>query len=365
MAITPEEKILALSLKIPLSEEDKNHIQRLLAQGVNWEALIKLAKSCGVLPLMAKNLLSVESDLAPKVTLKNMYEFHQREYTLNSLVLWSELSKIIKITGEKKIPAIPIKGVVLTEMLYDNPGLRRTSDIDILIKKEHLPEIEAELVNYGYTLAPDTFKDRKLQLKYLFHFSFKKKDPMGKTLFLELHWDVLPYPMRISSLIEDFWNNASLRNISGERILTLSLEDTLFLAIIELYKDITGYTPFLLKRYLDISQILHIYGHQINWDEFAKRTNAYGLRNLSYFLRIPASFKPSLTKRLIISRVTDKFNLPEKASLPRKFIFKFVIPEMILFTNRWKVLFIRLLCRIFSEEYVYHKIEDFKGAHIN
>lgn len=375
VAMTCEEKILIFSTKLPFLEKDKSLIQELLLQKINWGVLMNLSISCGVLPLMAKNLLKINSDLIPQFNLKEVFKRHQMEYTLNHLILWNELKKIIKITNQKQIPIIPIKGLILTEMLYNNPGLRRTSDIDLLIKKEHLSKIESELINLGYTLKALEIKNRDLIINTLFHLVFEKQNPCGVPTKIEAHWDVLPSVMRIDNLINDFWNNAIIREVSGEEVLTLSYEDLLFESIIEIYKDdinkhTLGYAPFLLKRRLDTSQILQLYGRQINWEVFINRVESYGLRGLVYYAltlnnelfnnhtlpqEILHKLKPSLSKRIFISKISNRLNSLEKSFSLRKFIFSLFISEVILLSNRWRTFFWKLFYWAFPNVYTYKK----------
>lgn len=361
---TLEEKILILSTKLPFSEEDKDSIEELLLQKIDWGLLINLSASCGILPLMAKNLLKINSDSIPRFTLEEASKRHQMEYTLNHLILWNEFKNIIKIGKQGGVPIMPIKGIILTEILSSNLGLRRTSDIDILVKKEHLPKIESELVNLEYILEPFQLKNRDLMINTHFHLPFKNQNPAGLPVIIELHWDILPSLMRIDNLVDDFWNNAVIQEVSGEEVLTLSYEDFLFESVIELYKDITGYAPFLPKRHFDISQILQVYGRKINWEAFIKKTESYGLRGLVYYAlslnkelfnnytlpqEILHKLKPSLCKRIFIS------NALKRVDLLHKLRFSLFISEVILLRNRWKVLFLRLVCWAFPDIYIYRK----------
>ena len=373
MAISREEKILILSTKLPFPEENKSLVQELLLQKIDWGLLINLSASCGILPLMARNLLQIDSNLIPRLTLEETLKHYQMEYTLNHLILWNELKKVLKMAGQKHIPIMPFKGIILTEILYGNPIVRRTSDIDILVKKEYLPKIESELVNLKYLLHPFQVKNRDLTINRHFHFTFEKQNPRG-SFVLDAHWDILPPVIKIDNLVNDFWNNAVIQNVQGEMILTLCYEDLLFESIIELYKETgghyLGYTPFLLKRRLDISQILQLYGRKINWGAFIKRTNIYGLRGLVYYAltlnkelfdncslpqEILLKLKPSLCKRMFISKIPDRLDLSEKSLPLRRLIISLFISEVILLSNRWKVLFLRLFYHEVLDIYAYKK----------
>lgn len=95
------------------------------------------------------------------------------------------------------------------------------------------------MVQLGYLSVAEEEKyqisDRKNRVTD-FHLSFKKDYPILKSVMLNLHWDILPtsghllilHGTKIPNLIEDFWRNVSLRKISDEEVLTLSVEDLFF-----------------------------------------------------------------------------------------------------------------------------------------
>ena len=128
--------------------------------------------------------------------------------------------------------------------------------------------------------------------------------------------------------------------------------------------------PFLLKRRLDISQILQLYGQKINWNAFIKRTNIYGLSGLVYYAlnlnkglfnnyilpqEILHKLKPSLGKRMFILKIPNRLDLLEKSFSLRNLIFSLFIAEVILLPNRWKVLLLRIFYWAFPDIYTYRK----------
>lgn len=374
MLRTNEEKILSLATKTPFTSQDAHLIKTLLLENPNWQLLLELAATCEVLPLATENLLRLDSNTIPRTALSKMAKYYRSEYTLNNIILWNEFRKLHTLAKTKEIPIIPIKGIVLTSLLYNDMGLRRSSDIDILIKKEHLESLTSELVQLGY---PGVAEEEKYQISDRknrvvdFHLSFKKDYPIVKSVMLNLHWDILPssghllrlHGTKIPSLIEDFWRKASIRKISNEEVLTLSVEDLFFLSAIELYKDMMFYRHFLLKRNIDISRILYLFGKQINWEEIAKRSDIYGIKGLIYYIlyankeifnngvlpkEIVDRIQPSYGKRIFINSLSDHTNYSEHKLKLHKLLLYYFISEVILFSNRWKVFFLRLFYWISS-----------------
>lgn len=270
------------------------------------------------------------------------------------------LKKILHIAKEKQIPIIPIKGIVLTAILYKNLGLRRASDIDFLIKKEDLLKIEPEFVKLKYVSKNES-------LERHFHRSFEKRNLTSTSIILNAHWDVLHPQKRIKKLINDFWNHAVTQNISGENMLTLSFEDLLFESIIELYKDLSSYQRFLPKRHLDISQILNHHSEKINWSSFFERTTLYGIKTLVFYAlstnkkafkdkklgeEIVRKLNTPIYKKVFIRKVLPKLGLSRDNSRFHIKIFYNFIAEVILL-SRWGVFFSFLFRWAYPETSLY------------
>ncbi|MFA4842543.1 MAG: nucleotidyltransferase family protein [Candidatus Omnitrophota bacterium] len=356
---SPEERILFASSKIIQSQEDAQVIEEIISGGVNWERLIGLAASCEILPLVIKNILRAENSLIPKPALSKIYKRCQKEYTLNNLILWNEFKEILRICGKENIPILAIKGIALTELLYKDTGVRRTSDIDIMINTKDLLRLEPSLRKLGYGDDPDEIAylpTRKDILKKSQHLSLKKAGSLGYPIVLNLHWDILSPLRTVKNLTSGFWQRAAAQEVRGERIKTLSWEDTLLVSIFEIYKDFIQKNNFLAKRYLDISQIIELYGDCINWQEFIRHSNGYGVRGLVYFAlsshkelchtrilpqEVLEKLKPSAVKRFFINKFIRMLDLANPMFGLRKIIFYFFVSEVILFPNRWRVFLIR------------------------
>jgi|GEM_PF-1509258 len=350
--MTNEEKILILSAKINFSPEDKDKIKKLLHYDINWPDFIKLAKRYEILPLVASNLIKIDDDRLSKSELEKLLLHNKTNYALNNMVLWDEFKKIIDIANHSKIPIMPIKGIILNHTLYKDTALRWTNDIDILIKKEYLTQIEPQMYKLGYELEDKDLTKRNLAIDKHQHLAFQKKTGLEKPIKTDIHWDVLDAAMRIKGMTGDFWKNAETIQIFKQDILTLSSQDMLFESIAEFFKDHINERYFLLKRHIDISQILYLFGSEINWDIFIKRTRHYRLNGWVYYVlssnyemfnnkiipeKILPGLKPPLYKKILAASIKKTCRLKK---MPRLKELIFIAGLIVLFRN-WKVLFTR------------------------
>lgn len=334
MPFSHEEKILFLAAKPSLSEDDQEALDNLCLQKTDWKLLLELARAFNLLPLVARNLLTIDNNLIPKKTIQSLSQFYQREYTIVNLALWDEFKDLNEKLRAKNIPSIPFKGIVNAELLYNNLGFRRTSDVDIIIRKEDLPALEDTVREMGYREDPreEVAKvGKEKHLKREFHLSFVKNTALGKLVTLNLHWDILPKERRIANLMDDFWKDSDREEISGIEITFLSLEDTLFSCLIELYKDLIDHKAFLLKRCLDIRQVLQLYGTSINWEDFITRAYRYRINVLAYFAFL-------LTEALFTEHIASTDLLNRLRPPPcKKNMYTWIYPWHFLFGPRKEV----------------------------
>ena len=77
-----------------------------------------------------------------------------QEISANAVVSLQHLERIVALAkllhDEAGIEAMPLKGVVLSLLLYGDPGLRQCGDIDLLVQPERLDEAIPLLLAHGY-----------------------------------------------------------------------------------------------------------------------------------------------------------------------------------------------------------------------
>ncbi len=143
-------EVLLLSTAANISTSAREQISRISVGEVDWEYLLRLADFHGVAPLIARNLL--DNDMVKSIPppypdrLKSAYD----NSLYRNVIMTDELTRVLGLLRSHDIPAIALKGVILAEQLYGNPGLRAVSDMDILVNAEKLPVVNSLLQELGY-----------------------------------------------------------------------------------------------------------------------------------------------------------------------------------------------------------------------
>jgi hypothetical protein len=99
------------------------------------------------------------------------------------------LATLLKTLNRAAIPVLSLKGPLLSQELYADPGLRHSKDIDLEVPVERLPEARDCLLAAGYRLHADyaVFTPRQWRRLLRHEHNLDILRPHG-SLALELHW---------------------------------------------------------------------------------------------------------------------------------------------------------------------------------
>jgi len=210
----------------------------------------------------------------------------QKEYqtTLyNNLYIKNQLKLVLDTFEANGISAIPLKGILFAETYFGHFSTRRTTDIDILIRKEDMEKAKICIQKLEYNVEGDW-------PSYHFHRTFSKMMPHSPVpLTIELHRDILRESS--SSLeIEQFWKHST--PLEGyKHIKQLSEVHTFYMICLHGWKH--GMDS--LKYFIDIIQAIHVLKHKINYDALFKMAkNDQTLKRLTSTLTVVYNQFPHL-----------------------------------------------------------------------
>lgn len=111
--------------------------------GINKSELEEFIFSEGLGPVMY--------DMLEKAGSSGSYGVHlHRAHLLTAMRNTLLFSEFAEIAEQAEFPIMPLKGTFLSMKVYGNPNLRSMQDIDILVKKQDVPAMEALLRERGY-----------------------------------------------------------------------------------------------------------------------------------------------------------------------------------------------------------------------
>jgi hypothetical protein len=193
------------------------------------------------------------------------------------------------------IPCIVLKGPALLNMVYDDPGIRQMSDLDLLVNWNDLEKTRETIIDLGYDN----------EFPYMSKWHGKKHFQLRKHLmplynreaYIEVHWDVLPYPNSSEQYLQDIWNGKI--NLDGGGFKINSLKPEHFIQFCAIHLESHGKVEDVqLRLYADIAELIDKYGSRLDWEymiESAKENN----------------FHATLVKHLLPVKAYFNSNIPE------------------------------------------------------
>jgi len=236
-----------------------------------WQQLVELARSHGVIPLLYSRLKSLHSEggIAAEI-FSQLHNEYLKSGGRNTL-LYNGLAEILQAFTDAGIPVIVIKGAYLAENVYKDISLRPMQDIDILLRKDDLQQGEKTLKKLGYSAYRDFLPGVDTD-------DYQHLLPMrrGNAAPVEVLW-YLGHPGAPFQLdLEGIWQRARICRVGSHDALTLCPEDLLlYLCIHCSYQH--NFEVGLLHLY-DIKKILLHFGDEIDWDTIIMRASEWGCR---------------------------------------------------------------------------------------
>ena len=133
MNISPENRLILASVKIKPSQAELDHLNDLILIVTDWVYLAENIINRGIAPLLFKKLhLLPNAELIPESARTKLRQAYYLTLS-RSMVLYEAFKKVAETYYSNDIQVIALKGIYLSEWLYNDIGLRQFSDIDLLI----------------------------------------------------------------------------------------------------------------------------------------------------------------------------------------------------------------------------------------
>jgi hypothetical protein len=187
--VGPEIELILCSARAAISPNVEARMRRLVQDKLDWDYVVAVAHSHGTLPLLHKRLEEhCASCIRPAVRV-HLRELFDRNAKRN-LLLTAELLKLLGIFKRCNLPVIPYKGPALAAFVYGDYALRRTDDLDILVRKDDVWRSVEILGTLGF--QPATAVTRR-QMPIYFRSECDLSLVHRQTrLIVELHWAIAP-----------------------------------------------------------------------------------------------------------------------------------------------------------------------------
>lgn len=151
---TPEQDLLVACAQCGAVEERRRRIEAALELAPQANLTASLARSHGLLPLVAAALDRGELN-AEAIDPGGEIRAAARRFGYQSVLLSGELIRLLNRLEAAGVAALPFKGPTLAAAAFGSPALRQYVDLDLLVRHEKFSAASSALVGMGYIPRQD------------------------------------------------------------------------------------------------------------------------------------------------------------------------------------------------------------------
>ena len=245
------------------------HLQRLVADGLDWDSLVRLGTRHGILSLLYWHIKALPPALVgravPADTLHHLRE-HFHGNSMRYFALSAELLRILALFEAHGVLALPFKGVALATYVYGNPALRQPGDLDVLIRPEDASTAMALLMQLEYQPRSPARLTRS-QRQALARFSWAVHFYNEKTqVEVDLQWRLLSPVLDTSTDFAGLWRRRDVVSIRSGTVRVVGAADSL--GYLCLHGSKHGW--ICLKWVCDVAELLRK-SPDLDWERVARR----------------------------------------------------------------------------------------------
>ncbi len=245
--------------------------------GLRWQVLRQrlreypFASSAGLLwPTLgpAGSVRTVPEDV--RLDIETVY----RDNAAYNRVLLAELIDVLGALTRAGIETVVSKGTALLLDLYKDLGLRRSADVDLLVRREQAAAAERCLRSRGYLSERRHEARRDWYLRSHHHLPPLGRIRDSKVICIEIQWHTSRHP-RAPVLTEHLWNASRSTNASGMPIRIPAPEHLFLHAVLDIWSHnfLKGIRPFCDLRLLALRPESHLV-----WRNVESEAGAIGIQ---------------------------------------------------------------------------------------
>ncbi len=194
------------------------------SQDFNWDYFITLIQQHQLTPLIFPYLSKNRNNI-PTAAYDRIRSIRQQN-AQKALAHVEQTIRLQSLFNKEGIPALFLKGVVLSQILYGDPLLKNSIDIDILVPLKHIRQAAELLQKQGYRMIyPDirlSKRQKRINYRISHHYDFQHSE---KGVRVELHWKLIN-PRVLLPFSFDFLYRRSVKvGLHEHPVNTLSMED--------------------------------------------------------------------------------------------------------------------------------------------
>ncbi len=269
MPLAPHTTVLLASLSHDSDSAKIESLKQVAPQA--WQAVIAQAKLHRLAPLLSHRLTQL--DITLPSDLDAGLKQSERRTAWRNAMLYMELNKVLPTLQAQAIPAITLKGLHLAGTVYKNIAYRPILDIDLLVRKENLDQVEKAMLGLGC----EPLEGNRIVGPDIYDFAYL----MPQTnIRVEMHWSFIygRYPFTID--LDGLWARAQNITAKDVPLLVLAPEDLLLHLCLHTAKH---WHELRLNMLCDINEVVQHY-ETMDWETVAARARGWGITHAVYLV---------------------------------------------------------------------------------
>ena len=258
-------------LAAALRDEPADRLRARVRDDADWDGVVTEAEAQALTPLLRRRLR--HRDLLERVPepARARLERHVLVHTARTLLLARTQASVLSALAAAGVRAAPLRGPALGERLYDDPALRPCGDVDVLVDRAALGQVEGALAALGFHEV-----DRRPGFAREFSYALEL---VGSShgVVVEPHF-ALGYPPFTDSVdLGRVWSRARRARVAGVETLVLAPEATL----LNLCLHVVHKAPAVPALWIyDLDRLVRREGVSLDWPEFLALARASRLAPL-------------------------------------------------------------------------------------
>jgi hypothetical protein len=306
----------------------------------NWASFVSEANRHRIAPLLYHKIdLTGAGSMFPENVLQNLRTRYLGTAGQNT-VLFHQLNTLIARLNNKGIPVILLKGAHLAEFVYADLALRPMSDLDILVREEHLSQAVQIAFDAGYRFFFDKNPEKDKNSRdfdygiapEFRHFQLLKH--LETNCLLEIHCFIASEDSSFEIPAAELWRNAQPAVFNNRPVFLLSPEDLIIHLCLHAAYD--HLFDFGLGALYDISIAIKYYGEKLDWREILRRSTRWRTKQC---LQLTLHFTKKWLGAEIPDEVFENFHIDSMVDIAEERIFKISAPAPLhLHYLKWRKL---------------------------
>lgn len=262
--------IVLASARIHPTQDDLDRLNQLFSKVTDWEYAVSNIIQRGTGPLLFKKLDKLSNgNLMPAVEREKLQQSYYKSLS-RGMVLINAFQRIVEAFREEGIEVVALKGILLSEWLYGDIGLRQFSDLDLLVLPADGRRCLKILEIMGYSGSSNEISDFVKSQTEIVHYTPMVKNEISVEIHIKLHRRHPDYAMKLEDLISD----AQPVVLHQKPALMLSLDDLLIHLCVHIEKHFrSGHVQF--TSYNDVVNLLCLHADDFDWESFLLRTELF------------------------------------------------------------------------------------------